>query len=263
MTKTKIATLVTCTALALSSVACVAPEDPPELPPVGTMKADIGVLDRAPAEAKNGAKAAADYSNFANAWVRVNILRAYAVGICAIPAAAMALALTQDPTHTGNQWTWSLTIGQTTGDLQLTYGLVDGYDVGFFVTNPDEGLDHYLWIEGAADAALSAGHWIGHSVDRPAGADEVLEIDWTYNSDSDRSLAFSNVDEASEDLGDVITYTVSGTTATVVFDDASDPDLVATAVWNTETGAGYLQVPGYNGGEPACWDEAFLNVPCE
>ena len=261
MNKTTLTALMTASALALAT-ACVQ-EEPPDLPPVGTMTAELGTMEDAPAAAKNADPAVAgDYANFANAWVRVNVLRLYAAGVVAIPAVAMALALTQDPQHEGNSWLWSLTIGEVTGDLELTAGLVSGYDLGLYVTNPEEGLDRFMWIEGHANIALSEGYWVGHSVDLPAADNEVLEISWTYLAEDDRSLEFSNVSSASEDVGDVIAYAVSGTTATVIFDDASEPAQVATIVWDTVTGVGSIQVPLYNDGNKACWDASFVNVVC-
>jgi hypothetical protein len=261
MNKITLTALITASALTVAT-GCVQ-EEPPDLPPVGTMTAELGTMQDAPPAAKNADPAVAgDYANFANAWVRVNVLRLYATGVVAVPAVAMALALTQEPRQQGNSWLWSLTIGEVTGDLELTAGLVSGYDVGLYVTNPSEGLDQYLWIEGHANTALSEGYWVGHSVDLPAGDDELVEISWTYLADDDRSLEFSNVSSASEDVGDVIAYAVNGTTATVVYDDASEPEKVATIIWDTVTGVGSIQVPLYNDGNAACWDASFVNVAC-
>jgi hypothetical protein len=47
-----------------------------------------------------------------------------------------------------------------------------------------------------------------------------------------------------------------------VFEDASVPDSTAFIAIDTVTGAGSIQVPLYNGGQRACWDDAFLNTTC-
>jgi len=258
-----IVSLAASAALLLGSVGCVQEEQPPELPPVGTMSTELSSVNSAPQAAKNADPALmGEYSNFANAWVRVKVLQVYGTGIIAIPAVAMGLALTQDPTHQGNRWVWSITVGQTTGDLELSGDLLSGWDVDFFVSNPAQSISGFLWIEGHSNTDLTEGYWVGHDVNLPPEADEVLEIDWRYDSDTDRSLAFSNVNTSSPDLGDVITFTVLGNTATLVYDDASDASLIANIDWDTTTGVGSIEVPHYNGGEKACWDAAFMNTPC-
>jgi hypothetical protein len=263
MKSNTIVSLVAGTALLVGSLGCVQEEQPPELPPVGTMQTELGTIESAPQVAKDAdPDALGDYSNFANAWVRVKLLQAYGTGIVFIPAVAMGLALTQDPSYQGDRWVWSVTVGQTTGDLELSGGPLAGWDVEFFVSNPVEGISNFLWIEGHSNPDLTEGYWLGHDVNLPAGEDEVLEIAWRYTSETDRSLAYSNVKTSSPDLGDVITYTVLGTTATVVYDDASDEDLIANITWDTTTGVGSIQVPYYNGGEKACWDASFRNAPC-
>ncbi len=258
-----IVSLVASAALLVGSMGCMQQEQPPELPPVGTMKAELGTVESAPQAAKDAdPDAVGDYSNFANAWVRVKLLQAYGTGIVFIPAVAMGLALSQEPTHQGDSWLWSVTVGQTTGDLELSGGLIAGWDVSFFVSNPAEGIADFLWIEGHSNPELTEGYWLGHDVNRPASDNEVLEIAWSYTSETDRSLSYSNVNSSSPDLGDVITYSVQGTTATLVYDDASDPSLIANITWDTTTGVGSIQVPYYNGGEKACWNASFVNAPC-
>jgi len=255
-------TLTACAFLAASLGACVAQEDPPELPPVGSMQANIEGPSSAPPIAKNAPlEGDGTYTNFANAWVRVKVLQAYATGIVLIPAIVMGAALTQEPTQHGGTWVWTVSAGGATADLEVRLGPVTGWDVDLYVTNAE--VTRFLWVEGNFAADLSEGYWLGHDVTLPAADNDVLEIAWTYHSDTDRTLAFSNVNHTSPDVGDVVTFTVSGTTATLVYDDASDPDLIANISWDTTSYDGSIQVPGYNGGAIACWNTAFENASCE
>jgi hypothetical protein len=255
-----ISSLIAASAMVLGTVGCA--EQPPELPPVASMSADISSVDSAPAIAKNAAlQGDGEYTNFANGWVRVALVRAWATGVLLVPAASMGIALTQEPHKQGDRWVWSVTVGATTGDLELSADLADGWTVEFYVSNQQ--LDRYLWIEGHFVTDLTSGYWLGHDPNLPAGDDEVLEISWQYTSPTDHSLEYSNVNSSSPDIGDVLSYTRSGQTATVVFDDASEPDQVATVSWDTTTGAGSIEVPLYNGGAEACWGSTFQNAPCE
>ena len=248
--------------LLLLATSCMK-EQPPELPPLGTLQSDLSALEAAPSEAKNADPAGVGpYTNFANAWVRVAVLRLYAGGVLLLPTLGMALALSQEPVLHGHTWVWTVTVGNTTGELELSGGSVAGWDVAFLVTNVAQNLDRFVWIEGHFAGDLSTGYWLGHAADLPAGADEVLEISWRYASDTDKTLEFSNVNAQSPDLGDVLSYTVLGSSATLVFEDASAPSSTAVTTIDTVTGAGAIQVPLYNGGQRACWDDAFLNTTC-
>lgn len=253
--------LVASTALVSASLTGCVQEQPPELPPVGSLTANIEVVEAAPDEAKNADPAGVgDYTNFANAWVRVKILQLYAGGVILIPAVVMAAALAQEPRQEGEAWIWTVTAGGATADLELRANLA-GWDIDLYVTNAD--VERFLWIEGDFDVDLGAGTWRANDANRAAGENAVLEIAWNYLADNERSLVFTNVDQQSPDVGDVLSYTISGNTATVGFDDADNPEQIAQASWDNTTGVGDVEVPLYNNGERACWDTTFSNVACE
>ena len=75
---------------------------------------------------------------------------------------------------------WTVTALSTTGDLELSADLTDGWTVELYVSNQQ--LDRYLWIEGHFVADLTSGYWLGHDPNLPAGNDDVLEISWRYTS---------------------------------------------------------------------------------
>ena len=253
-------------ALISSQAAGCVQEEPPELPPVTSLTANLSAPESAPLEAKNADPAGAgDYSNFANAWVRVKILQLYGAGIVLIPGVVMAAALNQEPRQEvradSEAWIWSVSALGATADLEIATGLVSGWDVDLLVSNAE--LDRYLWIEGNFALDLSEGVWTAHDANLPADADSALEIRWTHVSDTDRTLVFENTNQSSPDVGDRLTFSVSGTTATLRFEDASDPGVVANISWDTDTAAGSIEVPLHNNGEKACWNAAFVNAPCE
>lgn len=253
-------TLSSLAAATLVTGAC-AQEDPPKLPNVSSMSANLEAPNSAPAPAKNADPAAlGDYQNFANAYVRVRIVQTAAVAAVIVPAAVMGIALTQEPTKEGDTWHWSVSAGGATADLYVSLGLIDGWDIEMFVTN-DEVTD-FLWIEGDFATDLSSGTWVGHSADLPAASDEVLEINWTHVSETEHSLSYTNVNSEHEGFEDVMSFSISGTEATLVFEDASEPTQTANISWDLVSKAGSIEVPLFNDGNAACWDSVFVNSDC-
>lgn len=233
----------------------------PEIPPSASMTADLTGLEAAPVAAKQASPTAeSTFAHFANAWVRVKVVQLYAAGVVAIPALVMGAALGQEPTSDGDQWVWDVSAGAASASLRFSGNVVSGWDVDLLVTNAE--VTDYLWVEGSSNTAATEGAWVLHDAKEPAGEDKVLDISWSYTSETDHSLTYRNVNQSSADVNDEVEYSLDGTTATVVLRDATDSSLVATARWSTETGAGSIQVPNYNNGELACWGANFQNADC-
>ena len=262
----RVATIVTATVGI--SFGCVAKDDdnPPDLPPVGSLTTDVEVLNGAPPAAKNaplGPTATGTdgaYQNFANAWLRVKVVQLYGAGIILLPAAVMGAALTQEPQQRGDTWVWTISALGATADLEVSANLVSGWDIDLYISNAD--LSRYLWIEGDFALDLTEGTWAANDHNQSPGSDRVLEISWNYNSETDRSLEYRNVNSESEDVGDAMRFTLNGTAATLAYTDASDSNVVANIEWDTGTGHGSIQVPHYNNGDKACWDSGFEDTLC-
>lgn len=248
--------------LAVLALGCADDSLPqPKIPPVQSMTADLSGLESAPPLAKQANPAGITaYTNFANAWVRVKILQLYALGVVAIPASVIGLALGQQPTNDGNQWIWDVSAGNASASLRFRGNVVAGWDVDLLVTNAD--VEDFLWVEGDSNGTATQGSWMLHDAREPIDEDQVLEIRWSYESETDYSLEYRNVSQSSADVGDELAYSLGGSTATVVFRDASETALVATISWSTETAAGSIQVPGFNNGDKACWGTDFKNTDC-
>jgi hypothetical protein len=238
-----------------------AQEEPPDLPQVSSISANLEGPASAPLMARNANPAVlGDYQNFANAWVRVGIVQTVAVALVAVPAAVIGVALSQEPSKDGDLWRWSVTALGATADLQVGLSLVEGWDVELRISNAN--LTDYLWVEGNFATVLTSGTWVVHNPELAAGADSALEIAWTAASEEDYSLRYSNVAATNEGFGDVMDFRVLGTSATLVFDDASEPSQVATIQWDTVGLSGSIQVPLYNEGNEACWGADFVNASC-
>ena len=264
----KFVALCTCSALLLA-LSCKDKDDSPDLPPATSLSTDFSALTAAPVAAKNAPTGATavpeDYLNFANAFVRVKVVQFFAGLVIVLPAAAMGLALNEDPDKQGNTWFWSVTVGEATADLEVSVSLVSGFDVELYVTNAE--LERFLWVEGNFGDGSGTGEWVLHDPEI-AGADKrALSIQWTYVSDTDRALTYEILSPTANDDGDVFqgdtfAYTVDGMTATLEYVDADVPTSTALIEWDTTTGAGSITVPEFNGGATACWDELFENAAC-
>ncbi len=253
-----------------SAVSCkVQEDDSPDLPPAASLSVNIAAIAAAPLAAKNaptGTTATpADHLNFANAWARVKIVQFFAGLVVVLPATAMGLAVQTQPVQTGNLWEWTVTVGETGAKVALTADLATGFDVELHVTNPT--LENYLWVEGNFGDGSGTGEWTLHDPNIESGNDSALSIQWSYVSDTDRSLTYEILSPRPNDLGEVFagdtfTFSVDGTTATLEYEDADDPGVVAIITWDTVTGTGSIKVPGFNAGAAACWDTLFENIDC-
>ena len=100
----------------------------PELPPIATLQADLSGIESAPLAAKQASPTTTgNYSHFANAWLRVNVLRLYAAGIVLIPAAVMAAALSQQPTFEAGAWTWRVNAANADATLRVAGTRATGF----------------------------------------------------------------------------------------------------------------------------------------
>jgi hypothetical protein len=261
--------LVILSAVLVLSLSCKKGDDSPDLPPAGSLAVAIDALNAAPLEAKNAptgtAAAPEDYLNFANAWVRVKVVQFFSGLVIVLPAAAIVAALQTSPRKEGDRWIWSVTVQDTTADLEVAASLVSGFDIDLYITNNE--LNRYLWVEGNFGDGSGTGEWVLHDPEIDGADDRALSIQWTYVSDTDRALTYEILSprpnaQNETFTGDTFTYSVLDTTATLEYEDADDPGVVAVISWDTVSGAGSIQVPGFNGGAKACWDQLFENLDC-
>lgn len=238
-------------------------ESPPELPRVTSLSMDMSALTSAPDVAKTDTSTAiGDHANFANAYTRVVIVDVVAVALVVLPATAIGLAISQPGEQLADgSFHWSVTVLGTTADVFVAHSFADGWTGELYITNANH--DNYLWVEGAFNTALTNGTWTLHDSTLPAGADKSLEIDWDHRALADYSLTYRNANAQNEGFGDTMDFTLVGTNASLVYDDVSEPGQIATIVWDSITAEGGIQVPGFNGGDEACWDAAFLNTSCK
>lgn len=234
---------------------------PPELPPVASMRVDLSVF----AQPGGAPRVAAGMVglNWTAAALRVGVANLGVSLVLAVPVATWAAAGSETPTVENGKWQWRFSAqeGGATYGSHVT-GYLDGSESVWEmrVTNSALGLDEFLWYDGRAALSGESGHWSFHDPAAGSGA-EVGRIDWTHASESEWRVVFTNTNNASADLGDLLTYESAGTARGVTFVNVSTGQTTEVH-WDSVTKAGWLIAPAYNNGQKACWDGSLSDTTC-
>jgi len=235
-------------------------QEAPVLPDPGMLTMDLHFFDGAAPLDK-----AIGHQNFYNAYLRAVIVSAYTGLVLAAPVEAFSLALHTTPTpQSDGSWLWIYTWSQDGEEAQIRlHGMpADADSVRWELrVTFDEGGRHYeqeLWFDGTTADDGHRGTWTFYDF-KQDGAPAVARLAW-HGTDEDHSV-LRLAALAGEDEGDSITFTAEGDERRIDYVDA--PEALTWFVrWNEADGTGSLQVPGYNGGEEACWDEQQFDVDC-
>ncbi|MBN2413000.1 hypothetical protein JXQ31_15035 [candidate division KSB1 bacterium] len=233
----------------------------PTLPPAGSMTLDVSMFN---SNTGSLAKAASpeSKSNFNNAVIRVALINTAVLTGMAVPTAVFVAAITEKPTLEPDgkfHWVYVVQYGTMTFKAELT-GWVDITDNKIkwemFITNNayKPALENFKWYEGWSNLENDKGQWVIYNPQKPAAPEKVIQLDWQYNNENDRNLIFTNVSGNENGNGDILKYTVLNTDCKIEFFDKSE-NFNSIIFWDSVTTAGYLQVPNYNNGQPAYWDE--------
>lgn len=237
---------------------------PPPLPAATSFQAELGALAVAPAEARHLTEFAdSPYTHFAVAWDQLRWLRQYLLTVVAVPAGAIERAADQDAVRSSEaDWAWDVRLMDIDFTVQATGSASEGYELSFVADSPDFGLSDFRWVTGHLGANPGTGQWVLHDQDFAGGSNAVMQIDWETLAHDQRTQVYTNLKAGHPDEGDQIAFQRTGSSATIVYHDASQPDWSATLTWDIETGAGSVVIPTYNQGQPSCWGETFENQAC-
>ncbi len=251
---------------------CTPEEKGPELPPEASMTVDVSAFKAGAASGKTDGTGTGDTSHAANAWTRVAWLNTAVVVGLAAPRLALRAALSQRPSFANGAWNWLFNVkagGDTlAADLTGRFGnnAVSGSDLDLEMRLTCTGCkvptDNFLWYTGRFDSGARSGQWQLFHPDIAQDDKTFVHIAWEITDPTHKTLTFTNKrTDGHADAGDVIQYLRDGDALSVTVHDA-DKALDYTAEISVATGAGWLQVPGYNKGEKACWDSERVNTPC-
>jgi hypothetical protein len=218
---------------------------------------------------------AGEYAHFTYAALRVWPVSLLIKTKLVMPSTLTATALQAEPVLQDGTWVWDSRVNSQDQDLTFRLeGTPDGDSVrwSMFVTAPDadrgRALDNFELYTARTAMDGSSGAW---SLYRHLDGERthVLDADFTVTSDTEKEITFSVPETVEVNVIGSVRYAIDGTQRTFEWTrvgrigTAEDTfSIVIVATWDAETKAGSIVAPNYNGGEPACWDESFLNVAC-
>jgi hypothetical protein len=260
-------------ALPVLLLACQANKEGPALPAKESMDMDMGAFTNAGTPAKPDDPAAGTKKNFGAAAWRVGFFNTAVQVALLAPRAVFFAALSVQPTFENGKWIWDFSAKSGTDVFRAVLS-------GWFEGSKEEGTfldlemkvtctgckvktENYVWYTGRFDTTGTGGHWQFYNPEI-AGSDQTfVRIDYDVKDSTHRSLTFTNKRvDGHADAGDTIVYKREGEMLSLSVHDASEK-LDYTAAISVVTGAGWIQVPDYNGGSKACWDGSHNDAACQ
>jgi hypothetical protein len=237
----------------------------PPLPPEESMNIDMSIfIDYEPLAG----------SNFKNAAVRMVAINTSVAAILAAPAAVFAAAISTVPKQQQDgSWLWSYTTtvlgnryeANLTSRTEMNKNI---WSMRVTSTAPELQLDNFEWYIGESSRTNTSGSWTFFDIKTPDERNQVGTVDWRvatvtigFPNVTYPELVLTNTNSRSEYFGDVTSYRIEYSTATISYYDASE-DLTSYITWDLDTYSGSIKVPNYNNGEVACWDENLQDIEC-
>ena len=225
---------------------------PPEMPAAEQLQFDFGFFD----EGAQLEKAAGDYDNFVNAYLRSVLLEAVAHLVLVAPVSTFSAALNTVPVaQEDGSWVWTYDWHYGPDPITVILrGLPVGDVVEWEMSLSPVGTDYtVVWFTGTTNGNGQEGHWLFHDLDTE-GFPVSGEIIWGRNflefvgHDGDAGIERLRFSDNAPDFS--IEFTPG---------DGSATSFIR---WN-DSGTGSLQVPDYNEGLEACWDVYQQNTVCQ
>jgi len=212
-------------------------------------------------------------ANFNSAALRVGWLNTTIGLALAAPAAVLATALTVEPVFEEGKWLFDYSVVSGADeysavlsawfDGNLKTGLWLNLEMAVTCTACKVKTEDYLWYSGRFHTEEAKGHWQFFNPEIAQDDQKLVRIDYQVTDATHATLDFTNNrTDGHEGGGDTVAYAREGDLIHISVHDESDA-LDYDVEWSITTKEGYLQVPGYNEGEMACWDSNRLNVDCQ
>ena len=249
--------------------ACHKDEGPP-LPPVESMRLDLGQFPTAKQAV------AADKANFGAAAGRVGLLNLALGVVLTPPRVVFAAALSAKPKLASGTWTWDFNASSDANqyharlsawyDGNASAGTFLNLEMKVTCTGCGVPTTDFVWYTGRFNTAGTDGSWQFFAPEIAQADQKLARIAYDVSSLTHRSLTFTNNrTDGNADAGDVIQYLRDGDLARVTVHDQVSPgggSLDYVIEWSVSAGTGSLTVPDYNGGQKACWDASQVNTAC-
>ena len=242
--------------------------DPPLIPPLSSVEMDLSSLTNSSAQ-----KLSLGKTYDANS-VEVGSNWTYAAGTVAfwltvtnitfaIPTAAFAATINQDPEYLGDlRWKWTKNfMFNHTAEL---YGEINGSVVNWeMYISRTGGFQDFLWYTGESNIDGSGGTWtFNESPDIPV---EYIEIEWNYSATGVGDLRYEVVKASAENVGSYILYEFDNNTdynASCTLFNSVNSNMI-NIEWHRINHNGRVESSNYFGDDLwHCWDENRDNIDC-
>lgn len=206
-------------------------------------------------------------ANFSNAALRVGVVN-LAVGLnLLIPHLATQAALNADAEIESGTWVWSNMVRVDQEDVTFALsGTPDGNGVDWSMrittASPISGEvfeDFEIYTAQTAFDGRSGSWQLYHEVE--GERKRVLEASFDVDSEDERQLTFSVPAGFGERGGDAVVYSVDGDARAFDWTQVAE-NFEHYIEWDAVSFAGSIEATNYNGGERACWNAGFEDVPC-
>ena len=226
----------------------------PELPPVESMMMDFSAFSEQPATSKGSTSS---YQNFTRSFVTLGFWNISVTVVSALPLAAYAHALQQEPAYTGdNAWEWSydFSLNGVSYAATLIAKRISNEEFSVdmsiaFSALPDKGVK---WFDGVARYDHTRADWTFYK----DGSIPVLEIGWNKDFETEKAdLTYTYIEPGQKETGSYImwkylpgmpydaTYMISMADGTVDIQ------------WNVSTIEGRIKdLSHFGDAEWHCWD---------
>lgn len=242
----------------------------PALPPTSTMNVDLSFFaDNNPTARLSGEPS---HDNFLSAALIATTVNLTMVAVFTPPALAFQTAIGTAPEQQEDgSWLWTYGWQDTQEhvvSIQLqawhdALGNAIDWELRVSDNQAEPPYEDFVWFTGQSSTVEDTGYWIFYDradageTARGGESRAVVQVDWSVEDESHRSLVITAIDEMDENVGDSLTYALDATIGSMTFYDAS-ADESSDITWDELTGAGSIQ----SGGVRACWNESQEDVEC-
>lgn len=222
----------------------------PELPPVESLAMDFSDFSQKPAGAKGTAET---YGNFVYSYAVVGFWNIYATLVSALPVAAYAGALEQEPANMGDGlWEWSYDFNNYKVTLEAERISNEEFEARMLVALATAPGQKVLWFDGVVRYDGTSADWTVYR----DGTVAVLDIAWNKDFEQGtEDLTYTYVEANMEETGSYIMWARD----TSLELDASYTVSMAAGMtdirWNSTTLEGRVKAPLHFGDELwHCWE---------
>ena len=251
---------------------CEKKENPPALPPAGTMSIDFSTF----LTSKKSASISGDKTNWSLAATTAGVWNIILAVNLVIPVASFELAVNTTPVYLENKWVWSydFNVVGATYKAKLT-GQVVSNNVNWEMYISRDGVGAFaelLWFEGTSKTDGTSGQWIlNHSLQFP---EPMLQIDWVAVGSNIGNIKYTYIRDKKDDRstdpfkGSYIQYGLTTNTLNSFYEVHQNTGVVNVfndifIEWSSTNHDGHIKASNYYQDNLwHCWNESGDNVTC-